>query len=85
MSLLLPLHSVSPEDLVLKAPSVLPKLNFWVFDFPTPISPFLHAGAETWKNALPFKPAPPLASNPTSCTKLSLCVLWSWRRLWGST
>lgn len=67
-----------------RRPLFFPKLNSWVFDFPSPVSHFLHAGAGTWKNALPFKPAPPPASNPTPCTKLSLCVLWYWRRLWGS-
>lgn len=44
--------------------------------FPLLISHFLQASPETWKNALPFKPAPPLALNPTSGTKPPLCVRW---------
>ena len=84
MSPLCPLHSTPSEDPHAQAPSVLPKLNFSIFDFPTPDFILLRTGSETRNNALAFKPAPPLASKPLSLTKLSLCVLWYWGVVWGS-
>lgn len=70
--------------LTLGLPLFPPKLNFSVFDFPTPDFMLLRTGSETQNNALAFKPAPPLASKPTSLAKLSLCVQWCWGVVWGS-